>query len=178
MMTAAQFVHTHLKKLHAGLDAAFDDLTPDQLHAVPGGSSTANTIAWNVWHCARTEDNIVRFVLQNRRNPVWTEGGYADKLGLPPVAQGTGMSTDEAHALRIKDVALFKEYMQKVWASTDELFGSADPAALEKPVIVKPLGEMPAIRALGQVVLTHGMTHFGEIELIRTLVGAAPVISV
>jgi hypothetical protein len=40
---------------------------------------------------------------------------------------------------------------------------------------VKPLGEMPAIVALGNVCLTHGMTHFGEIELARTLVGAPTV---
>ena len=171
MMTAAQFVHTHLKKLHAGLDAAFDDLTPDQLHAVPGGSSTANTIAWNIWHCVRTEDNIVRFVLQNRRSPVWTEGGYADKLGLPPVAQGTGMSTDEAHALHIKDVPLFKEYMQKVWASTEDLM-AGDPAALDKTVTVKGMGEMPAIMALGYICLVHAMTHLGEISMGRALVGA------
>lgn len=171
MMTAPQFVHIHMTKLHAGLDAAFDGLTPDQLHAVPGGNSTANTIAWNVWHCARTEDNIVRFVLQNRRNPVWTEGGYADKLGLPPVAQGTGMSTEEAHALRIKDVALFKEYMQKVWASTEE-FMANEAAALDKTVTIKGMGEMPGIMALGYICLVHPMTHLGEISMARALVGA------
>src|SRR5687768_17078407 len=175
MMTAAEFVHTHLNKLHAGLDAAFDDLTPDQLHAVPGGQSTANTIAWNIWHCVRTEDNIVRFVLQNRRTPVWTEGGYADKLGLPPVTQGTGMPTAEAHALRINDVELFGEYMQKVWASTDDFFASADPAVFDKTVTIKPLGDMTVLRALAMVCVSHGMTHVGEIELLRTLVGARPV---
>jgi hypothetical protein len=42
-------------------------------------------------------------------------------------------------------------------------------------VTVRPLGEMHAMRALGMVCLTHGMTHFGEIELARTLVGAGPV---
>src|SRR5512132_3888428 len=61
MMTAMEFVHS--------------ELTPIQMHAVPGGATKANTIAWEVWHCVRTEDNIVRFVLQNRRSPVWVEGG-------------------------------------------------------------------------------------------------------
>jgi len=37
---------------------------------------------------------------------------------------------------------------------------------------------MPAIRALGQVVVSHGMMHVGQMELVRTLVGAAPVVSV
>jgi hypothetical protein len=178
MLTAAEFIATALTQYHRALDKAIADLTPEQLHAVPGGHPRANTIAFEIWHVVRTEDNVVRFVLQNRRPTVWAEGGYAERLGLPPVAQGTGMPAAEAQALRIKDVPLFREYMQGVWASTDEFLAAPDPAALEKTVVVKPLGEMPAIKALGQVVLTHGMTHVGEIELIRTLVGAGPALPV
>ena len=103
--------------------------------------------------------------------PIWTESGYGQKLGLPPAAQGTGMSTEEAQALRIKDIPLFQEYTQRVWAGTEELFDAATPALLDKVVMVKPLGEMSVIQCLGQVGLTHGMTHLGEIELARTLVG-------
>ncbi|MGH7276426.1 MAG: DinB family protein [Candidatus Rokuibacteriota bacterium] len=176
MLSAAEFVHAELKRLHRALDRALADLTPEQLHAVPGGHPKANTIAWGLWHYTRTEDNVTRYVIQGRRPTVWLEGKYPERLGLPPVAQGTGMSTEDAHALRIKDVALFTEYMQKVWASTDELFAKADAALLEKTVTIKPLGDMPAIRAIGQAGLTHGMTHLGEIELARTLVGAGPVL--
>jgi hypothetical protein len=170
-MTAVEFIHLELKRLHQMFDKAISDLTPEQLHAVPGGHPKANTIAWGLWHYARTEDNVVRFVLQNRRPTVWQEGGYADRLGLPPVAQGTGMSTEEAHALRIPDVGVFREYMQGVWASTGEFLASAEPASLDRPVTIKPLGEMPAIRALGQVAVSHGMMHVGEIGLARTLLG-------
>ena len=175
MMTALEFIHAELKRLHGMLDKAIADLTPAQLHAVPASHPKANTLAWIFFHYARTEDNVVRFVLQNRRATVWAEGGYAEKLGLPPVAQGTGMSTAEAQALRIKDIPLFKEYMQKVWADTDALLAKNDPALLDRNVTIRPLGEMHAMRALGQVCLTHGMTHFGEIELARTLVGAGAV---
>lgn len=178
MMTAAEFIHPELKRLHRMLDKAIADLTPEQLHTVPAGHPKTNTIAWGLWHYTRTEDNVVRFVLQNRRPTVWAEGGYAERLGLPPAAQGTGMSTAEAQALRIKDVPLFKEYMQKVWSSTDEFLAKTNPADLDATVTVKPLGEMPAIRALGQVCVSHGMTHAGEIELARTLVGAGPAIGV
>ncbi|MEK7700372.1 MAG: DinB family protein [candidate division NC10 bacterium] len=175
MLTLAQFLHAELERLHRGLDRSLEDLTPEQLHTLPGGHPKANTIAWGLWHYARTEDNVVRYVLQDRRPTVWSEGGYAEKLGLPPVAQGTGMPTAEAQALRIKDVQLFKEYLQKVWASTDEFLARTDAATLDRIVTVKPLGDMPAIQALGQICVTHGMTHFGEIELARTLAGAGPV---
>ena len=167
MLTLPEFIHEELARLHRSLDKAIAELTPEQLHAVPAGHPQANTIAFELFHYVRTEDNVVRWVIQERRPPVWTEGGYAGRLGLPPVAQGTGMPAAEAQALRIKDPALFREYMARVWASTDELFASG--AALDRTVTVKPLGDMAAIRALGQVCLSHGMTHLGEIELIRTL---------
>jgi hypothetical protein len=172
MLTAADFVQTQLRRLHAGLEKSMADLTAEQLHAVPAGHPKANTIAWGLWHYARTEDNIVRWVIQDRRKPIWIEGGFGERLGLPPAAQGTGMSSAEAQALRIKDVPLFQEYMRQVWAGTEELFAGATPALFEKMVTVKPLGDMSVIECLGQVGLTHGMTHLGEIELARTLVGA------
>jgi hypothetical protein len=172
MLSAAEFIRANLKRLHAGLDKVMVELTPDQLHAVPAGHPKANTIGWGVWHYTRTEDNIVRWVIQERKPPVWVEGGYGEKLGLPPAAQGTGMSSAEAQALRIKDAALFREYMGKVWAGTDELIAGASPALLDKVITVKPLGDMSVVQCLGQVGLTHGMIHLGEIELARTLIGA------
>jgi len=178
MMTAVEFIHAEVKRLHTLLDGMVAGITAEQLHMVPAGHAKANTIAWAVFHCVRTEDNVVRFVLQDRRSPVWVEGAYADRLGLPPVAQGTGMSTAEAQALRLTDVSLFREYMQRVWASTEELFAKAEPGFFDKLVTIKPLGEMPAVRAVGQVVVAHGMMHVGQMELARTLVGAQPVIGV
>jgi hypothetical protein len=177
-MTAVELIQVELKRLRKLLDGGITGLTPEQLHTVPGAHPKANTIAWGLWHVVRTEDNVVRFVLQNRRPPLWTEGGYAEKFGLPPVAQGTGMSIEEAQALRIKDVPLFRAYMQKVWGSTDEFLGTLDPAALDRTVTVKPLGEMTVGRVLAQVCVAHGMMHFGEIELARTLIGAPAVYGV
>src|SRR2546426_12293157 len=155
MMTALEFIGSDLKRMHAMLNNAIADLSPEQLHTVPGGHPKANTIAWGLWHYARTEDNVVRFVLQNRRPTVWAEGGYAERLGLPPVAQGTGMSTAEAQAFRLKDLPLFKGYTQKVWASTEDFLTRSNPAALDAVVTVKPLGGVPGIRALRQTSLPH-----------------------
>ena len=173
-MTTLELITHELRRLHKALDTSLCDLTPEQFHQVPAGHPAANTIAWGLWHYARTEDNVVRYILQNRRPIVWAEGGYAEKLGLPPIAQGTGMSPQEAQALRIKDLALFRDYVAKVWASTEDYLARVDPAALDAVVTIKPLGEMPAVRALMEVCITHGFTHAGEIELARTLVGARP----
>src|SRR6266478_8118760 len=152
-MTLLESLSTDLRRLHDVLDKSLDGLTIEQLHEVPAGHPKANTIAWNLWHYARTEDNVVRFVLQDRRPTVWVEGGYPERLGLHPAAQGTGMSTEEAHALRLKDVPLFREYMGKVWAGTDELIAGAPPELLDKVITVKPLGDMSVVQCLGQVGL-------------------------
>ena len=175
MLTALDFVRAEFARLHAVLDKNLTELTPDQLHTIPAGNAKANHIAWNLWHVARTEDNVVRFVLQNRRPPVWGEGGYAEKLGLPPVTNGTGQSTAEAQALRLKDVKLFGEFTQKVWASTDEFLARTSAEELARTVTVKPLGDMPAIRALGQICVSHAFSHVGEIDLARTLLGLPTV---
>jgi DinB superfamily len=176
-MTLLESLTADLKRLHTTLDKAIDGITLQQLHTVPAGHPKANTVAWNIWHYVRTEDNVVRFVLQNRRPTVWVEGGYPEKLGLHPAAQGTGMSTAEAQALRIKDVPLFVDYMKKAWASTDEYVRSLDDADLDRVITMKFVGDNPLARVLGTVLVTHGYTHLGEIDLARTLVGAQPVTS-
>ncbi len=177
-MTLVEFIQAELTRLHAMLDRGVADLTPVQWHAIPGGSAAANHIAFEMWHYARTEDNIVRFIIQGRRPTVWMEGGWAERLGLPAVAQGTGMPSADAQAMRIADLAGFKEYVQAVWASTSEWLANPDTSVFDTPVQVKPLGEMPAIRALGQVCMTHGFTHLGGLELSRTLLGLKPAIGV
>ncbi len=177
-MNLVDFIQAELGRLHAMLDRGVADLTPEQWHAIPSGNPKANHVAFEMWHYVRTEDNIIRFLLQDRRPTVWMEGKWADKLGLPPIAQGTGMTAEDAHALRINDIAAFADYTKQVWASTAEWLANPDADEFDKIITVKPLGEMPKIRALGQVCMTHGFTHLGELELIRTLLGLRPAIGV
>ena len=55
--------------------------------------------------------------------------------------------------------------------STDAYLASADDAFLEQKTTVKPLGEMPIANAIGNMCLTHGFTHVGEIAHLRGLQG-------
>ena len=170
-MTLLEFLSAELGRLHELLDRAVADLDVDQWHSPPAGNPLANTIAFELWHYARTEDNIVRFVLQNRRPTVWMEGGWAERLRLPPVAQGTGMPAAEAQALRIDEIDAFREYVQQVWRSSAAYVDQVDAADLDRIVTVRPLGDLPVGRALGQVCVSHGFSHYGEIEVCRTLLG-------
>ena len=107
----------------------------------------------------------MRFILQGRP-PIWNEGNWAERFNLPPRVQGTGMAMEEAQALRINDPALFLQYAEQVWQEFEEyLAGITDGGAelSERMVLVKPIGTIPAIMAIGQICLTHLYTHQGEI---------------
>ena len=167
MLSAVDFIRAQLKRMHAGFDKSLSDLTPEQLHAVPGGHAKANTIGWGIWHYVRTEDNIVRWVIQNRRPPIWVESGYATSSACPRRPGHRHVHGGRPGAAHQRHPALPRVHA-KVWAGTEELFASASPIS-SKDVTVKPLGDMSVVQCLGQVGLTHGMTHLGEIELARTL---------
>ena len=160
-----------LNRLHETLVAGVSDLTSDEWHVVPAGHVSLNTIGFEFWHFVRTEDNIVRHLLQDRRLPVWREGGWDERLGLPKNAQGTGMSIEEAHALRINDIPAFLEYTRQVWASTNEYLDRVTAEDLTPVIAVPPLGDLTKAGALARPVLAHGFTHLGQLETMRTLLG-------
>lgn len=166
-MKTHELIHQELHRLHGLLEKGTEDLTPEEWHATPCAAS--NSIAFVMWHYVRTEDNIIRFLLQDRRPTVWMEGGYAERLGLPPVAQGTGMPLDEAQSLQIGDLDIFRQYMEETWKSTDEFLSNPNEAVFDEIITVRPLGEMPRIRALGQVCASHGFGHAGHVDLLRQL---------
>ncbi|GAC1693659.1 MAG: hypothetical protein PVS3B1_32330 [Ktedonobacteraceae bacterium] len=170
-MDIIEFYLLEQKHLHEGMRDNVSDLTLEEWHYKAEG--TASSIAFLIWHCVRTEDNILRFILQGRPT-LWGEGNWYERLGLPPRVQGTGMSTDEARELHIADPALFMQYTDQVWKEYEEyLAGITDSGAAlsEKTVVVKPVGTMPAILAIGQTCITHCFTHLGEIAHLRGMMG-------
>jgi hypothetical protein len=166
-MDIIDFFRAEQRRLHSEMRSSIATLTPEEWHYELVGST--NNIAFLVWHCARTEDNILRFILQGR-NTIWNEGNWHERLGLPPRVQGTGMATEEARAFHIADIPLFMQYVEEVWREYEEyLAGITDGGAAlsERIVTVKPLGEMPAIRTIGQVCISHLFMHLGEIAVLR-----------
>jgi len=147
---------------------AIGDLTDEQLHWC--ANEKGLPASFILWHYVRTEDNIIQFVLQ-RKPTIWREGGYPEKFGLPANEQGTGMSHEDAQHLRLEPQDAFYEYMQAVWKATDDFLAASDDESLMAMTTVKPLGEMPVQNAIGNMCLTHGFTHLGEIAHLRGLMG-------
>ncbi len=146
------------------LDGALKDLTDEQANWLPPGKTVS--IGFNAWHVLRTQDDIVNFVLQGRKPTVWMSEGFAERLGLPPVGQGTGLSLEDARALRVQ-VAPLREYGQRVREVTLEFVKNVPLETLEEVQQIRPLGEMPKWKVLRQVVMTHGFMHLGEVNTIK-----------
>jgi len=83
-----------------------------------------------------------------------------------------GMTTDEANAVRISDVAKWHAYQQRVWEVTDAYLATMSPEEFDThKVTIKPLGEMSLWDGLYGVGLSHGYRHVGEIEYVRGVQG-------
>ena len=149
------------QQMNEWLDGAIKDLPDDQVNWLPPGKTV--NIGFNAWHILRTQDNITNFVLQDRKPPVWVSDGYADRMGLPKVDQGTGMSLEDARAMTF-NIADLREYGAKVSASTLEFLKNVPLDTLNEVQMIRPLGEMPRWKVLRQVVMTHGFMHLGEIN--------------
>jgi len=167
-VSTIDFIRSSLKQMHNTYDDAIADLTPDQMRW--RANDNGHPISFILWHYVRTEDNIIQFVLQ-RKPTVWLEEGWDQKFNLHRTAQGTGMSLADAQGLRLEPKEDFQTYMKAVWNATDAYLASADDDFLQQKTTVKPLGEMPILNAIGNMCLTHGFTHIGEIAHLRGLQG-------
>lgn len=171
-MNIIDFFRIERQRLHEELRSSVNDLTVDEWHyMIPG---TGNHIAFLMWHIVRTEDGILRFILQGRPT-IWNEYHWQGRFDLPARTQGTGMSTEDAHSLHINDPALFMQYAEQVWQEFDEYLAAiTDGGTLlsERIVTVPALGrDMNALAMIGETCVSHLFTHLGEIALLRGAMG-------
>ena len=99
---------------------------------------------------------------------------------------GKHRTPGEMHVQQIGDLEAFREYMDLVFARTENWLAGLDPAELDRVLLTRPFG--PAVastysaRVAGEQGLTildgiecwlyqHGLRHMGEIEHSRAFVG-------
>lgn len=157
-----------IAQLAEWMDGAIEPLTTEQLNWLPEGKSVS--AGFNAWHVYRTADNITNFVMKKEK-PTWLTAGWAERMGLPPVDQGTGMAMESARAIEIRDAALLREYGEAVMKDTLAYVKDVPLATLAEVQMIKPLGEMPKWRVFRQVVMTHGFMHLGEVNAIKGQLG-------
>ena len=157
-----------MDRIFANSIRCIEDLSVEELNHLP--HEAANSIGFDVWHIARTIDNVLFFVFE-REQPLWLRDGYHERFGLPKVAQGTGMSDDDAHALRFPDPAAFLEYVRALREEAVPRLAAMTDAYLAEVVTLKPWGERSRLDHIGQTIIAHCNSHLGKASLARTLLG-------
>jgi len=166
-MGSIDYFRSAVKGLHGNLTDAMKDLTDEQLHFRP--MDKGSPIAFIIWHCVRTEDLVVNLMLRKAK-PIWNTEGWDEKLGLDHRAQGTGMSAEEAGAIRIKDLGAFMQYMANTYTSVEDYLAGLSDEDLDQ-VQDSPMGRRSIYEAIGGTIFQHGAGHLGEIWYIKGLQG-------
>jgi hypothetical protein len=158
----------HLDRVLETCRRTVEDLTLAELNHQP--SDTAHSIGWDVWHVVRTVDNVVFFVF-HREQPVWLRDAWNDRFGLPRVAQGTGMTDEEARALRFPEPSEFAGYIDAVREAAVARLQAMSDEELAVVTTLNPWGERAKADHALQVLIAHGNGHLGKCSLARALLG-------
>jgi len=167
-MGSIDYFRSALKGMHKSYLEAIEDLDDEQFHFKP--LDKGNHIAFILWHLVRTEDTVINFFLQ-KKNTVWNEEGWDEKLGMDPRAQGTGMTAEQSAEIKIKNLGDFSAYMTNVFKSTEGYLEELRDEDLDVVHDLPMMGKRSLYEVIGGTGLQHASSHLGEIYYVRGLLG-------
>jgi hypothetical protein len=169
-------------------DRTFGGLSDEQMRVRP--RDDLNSLAWLMWHIARSEDIFVNPVLQGRAQVF--DDSWARRLGVARPDLGTGMKSPEVSELtRQIDLTALRDYRDAVGRRTREVVeafrpedweGAVDAAAVERAaaegafgpmrdMFVKVIPGRPRAMVLSGIALLHTAGHLGEAGTVRSAGG-------
>ena len=167
-MSTIDYFRSAVKDMHKSYFEAIKDLTDEQLHFRP--LDKGNHIAFILWHYVRTGDMVLNFLLQ-KKTPVWNEEEWDKKFGMDPQAQGTGMTDDQAAAIKIQDMGEFSKYMENAFKSVEAYLDGVKDEDLDQVHDLPVLGKRSMYQLIEGLILQHGASHMGEIYYVKGLQG-------
>jgi len=196
MMDAVLFFLEQHARLHAAdvadgasfADRILGGLMDDQMRLRP--AKGMNSLAWLLWHMARTEDVSVNRVITDGRQ-VFDET-WARRLGVSRPDIGTGMTDEEVAELTTRiDVAAARAYRSAVGRRTREVVqavapeawaetvGAGDVARAQRDGAIGPRAAWlvdlwqnhSRAARLGTVGIMHNALHLGEAQTLRSMLG-------
>ena len=169
-------------------ERTFAGLSDEQMRVRP--REDLNSLAWLLWHIARTEDIMVNVLLAGRTQ-VWGDA-WRKRLGTTRRDFGIGMNSAEVTELtRQIDLGALREYRDAVGLRTREVVGNFKPqdwegtvtteaverAAAEgafgvrRETLVKAFPGRPRAAVLSNIALFHSAGHMGEAATVRSAGG-------
>ncbi len=152
-MNTVDYFLAALKELHDSLLQSAKELSNEQFYFRPLGRG--NHIAFTLWHCVRTEDAVIHYLLQ-KKAPLWNAEGWDKKFGMDARAQGTGMTAEQAASVRIQDLDGFLKYTQNVFQATEAYLAGLKEEILGEVRDLPLLGKRNLYQVIGGIVLSHG----------------------
>lgn len=189
MYEIEMFLERH-EQLHATLvPNLLRPLSLDQIRNRP--VPFVNSIAWILWHMARTEDFAFTSIVGERTQVL--DHNWIRCLNVPLIHQGTGMNDQEVSEFSTQvDVAALQQYYHAVGNSTHEVVRSLETEQLgavpnEKHVRRVLIDEgvySPTVQSWGvsqrlnrpiwwwlSSRISHQYHHYGECITVRSLMG-------
>jgi len=170
------------------VDGTFAGLTDAQMRVRPGKG--VNSLAWLLWHMARTEDVNVNLVIVDGRQVF--DDAWARRLNVSRADIGTGMTEDEVGDLtQSLDIAAARAYRNAVGRRTREVVVSLGDSVLDEIVGPADVARASAAGAIGARAdwvldfwqnqsrgtrlmtagITHNARHLGEAQTLRSFAG-------
>ena len=170
------------------VDGTFAGLTDAQMRVRPGKG--VNSIAWLLWHMARTEDVNVNLVIVDGRQVF--DDAWARRLNVSRADIGTGMTEDEVGDLTESlNITGARAYRNAVGRRTREVVGSLGDSVLDEIVSPADVARASAAGAIGARAewlldfwqnqsratrlmtagITHNARHLGEAQTLRSFAG-------
>jgi hypothetical protein len=160
----------------------------ERMSEKPAGAS--NSIAWSVWHLARTEDVVVNTVIRGDRQ-LFDIDGWDARLGVSDSRIGTGFSDDEVSGFSGEiDPSTLIEYWTAVSRGTSAWLDEIPLETLDEvPDLRERLKDVRQIvpesaswiygawghktvsYLLRGPVISHGFIHLGEMQSTRAQLG-------
>lgn len=163
-MTPADVLADAFGRIREAVHDALHDIDPKALTYRP--DPEANSIAWLVWHLARTQDDHIAGVAGTEQQ--WTAAGWHDRFALPFAvdAIGYGQSAEEVGAVQVSDPALLLGYFDAAADVTAAYLGSLTEADLDR--VVDERWDPPVTLAVRLVsVVADNLQHVGQVAYLR-----------
>ncbi|MGY0020752.1 mycothiol transferase [Streptomyces sp. cg35] len=152
-------------RIQEEVHAAVEGLSPDDLHARPGG---ANSVAWLIWHLTRVQDDHLADAAGFEQ--VWLARGWADRFGLrlPATDTGYGHTSQQVGQVKVDSGTLLLGYYDAVHEQTLGFLGDLKDAALDR--VVDENWDPPVTLGVRLIsVLSDDLQHVGQAAYVRGL---------
>jgi uncharacterized damage-inducible protein DinB len=155
-------------RIRESAHAAVEGLDAEQLAHRP--AAAANPIGWLAWHICRIQDEHIAFVADAPQ--LYTDGGWAGRLGMPADGADIGYGHDEAQvrATTATDAAVVLAYLDAVSDRTTAYLATLDDADLDR--VVDDRWDPPVTLGVRLAsVVTDNLQHVGQAAYVRGLLG-------